>query len=48
MKSKEQELAEVIEHMLVAFRNKFGPQEYKAMMQKIDRVKGATDETDAG
>ena len=33
------ELAEVIEYMLVTFRKKFGPQEYEALMQKIDRVK---------
>lgn len=41
------DLAEVIEYMLVTFRKKFGPQEYAALMQKIDRVKkeaeGGTD-----
>lgn len=40
------ELAEVIEWMLVRFRKQFGPQEYEALMQKIDRVKGGNDETD--
>lgn len=44
------ELAEVIEWMLVTFRAKFGPQEYAALMQKIDRVKqeASRDETVSG